>query len=116
MYSIENLDHPRSHHQQRRAPRLIEGRRRGASWQAPPLHVLLLKLRVWAEGVERPNGDAVDRYRARVQVVAKIAAERGERRVERSLDAFDLELQRVQTATLTELSSKHLRAAMAALN
>lgn len=99
--------------------RIIERRHHDSSHPAPSLQTLLRKLQIWAAGVTLENPESIDRYRARVQTVAKLAHARGQLNAETWLHTLDrdLELARVNCCRdLVDLSRWRLQSAAAALN
>lgn len=100
--------------------RLIERRRNDSAYLAPSLASLLRKLQFWARDASAGEMNALERYRARVQTVAKLAHERGELGVEAWLHALDQHLDRAPTnrthgRCLAEICNQHLQRAISTL-
>ncbi len=102
-----------------RSFRILERRRHDSAQAAPSLALLLRKLQIWASEMIGSNPATIGRYRARLQVVAKLAGERGESDVETWLSALDRSLESAQRQgghDLAEICNRHLQSAMAVLN
>jgi len=98
--------------------RLLNRRRQDSARATPSLASLLRKLQFWGENISGFNAAAVERYRARVQTVAKLARERGEPGVEVWLSALDRQLALAvarRDGAIAELSAQHLQRAIATL-
>lgn len=114
---IDDDDYLGEDRRKRRSLRLLERRRVNAAAPAPSLALLLRKLQIWSAELTTFSDEPIERYRARVQSVAKLARERGETCVDGWLCMLDERLAsaRHDAIDATDLSQKLLQNAIAAL-
>jgi hypothetical protein len=115
---IDDGDYFGPDRREKRRLHLFDRRRLDSAHEPPSLGALLRKLQIWASGVPVEGGDGLLRYRARVQTVAKLAAERSQPGVHACLDELDRALAQACAegrSDVLNVSYRYLQSALATL-
>jgi hypothetical protein len=103
---IDTLDYFGPTRRRRRAMRLFDRRRCDQAQLAPSLRKLLRKLQHWSTDLATQEPADVERYCARVQVVADLARQREEFEVEARLRSLDMQLQLNARVSVADVSNR----------
>jgi len=112
---VESEDYLGPDRRRRRKMRLVERRSNELVQPPPSLQLLLRKLRMWAPDVVTGDHGAIDRYCARLDVVAEVARERGELGAAAELVALAETLRSTPCCNVADISKRRLEAAMVTL-